>query len=426
MNQILNIVLVLKSGGDFHFSDVELLVLHLKRQLTKPFHVYCLTDIVKTETELADLTLLPFEHDWPIWWSKMNMFSPAMKKYRPFLYMDLDTCIINNIDALFPPYNIDHFITLENCYYPNRPGSGLMWIPTHSDKLDLVYSTWLKTCDTYIHLPINKYGDQNFIEDLITVDSYFTKDRIDTFKPKPTLRWRTEFPRHLSIVYFHGHPRPKVAAKTVKWVSNYVYYKEQDAELNDKSIKRAYVINLADREDRLKEFKKQEFPFQVERFPAIRLSIGIQGCNASHRVLLSDQTQFPFIVFEDDCKIINSWDIVEKAMQELPEDWDMLFVGANLNVPLRRYSEHLFHLQKAWTTHAVIYGNKKVVEFICENMPTDTTPIDVFYSNSVFQKFKCFVVSPIVAIQRAGHSNVVNGVRDYEQLMIDNFNKYTK
>jgi FkbM family methyltransferase len=424
MKDVLTIVLVLKSGGDFHFSDVELLTHHLNKQLTKPFRIICLTDLFSTPTLLANnIELIPFEHDWPIWWSKMNMFSPAMEKYRPFLYMDLDTLVIDNIDCLFPPKDPTQFTTLENCYYPNRPGSGLMWIPANNEKVSLIWNTWIKNPEPYLGRSIRQYGDQNFIEDLTKVDAYFGKDKIDTFKPKPKQAWRTSYPKGLAICYFHGYPRPSVAAQTVQWVRDYINHAKTVNTTT--GIKKAYVINLEHRNDRLKEFKSQTLPFTVEHFPAIKNEQGIKGCNASHKAILKLNNELPFVVFEDDCKFVQGWSVVTRAMTELPENWDLLYVGANLNKPLATHSEHLFNVKDAWTTHGIIYGSQRVVDYIINNMPTDTTPIDVFYSQKVLEKFNCFVVSPLVAVQRGSYSDIMNGERDYAQLMLDNFTKNT-
>jgi len=191
-------------------------------------------------------------------------------------------------------------------------------------------------------------------------------------------------------------------------------------------IKKAYVINLDERKNRLKEFNGNKIPFEVERFPAVKMSPGIMGCNESHKRLLQGITQFPTVVFEDDCLLIEDWSIVETAIKQLPVNWDILYLGANLNTPLVKHSTNLYVLKKAWTTHAIIYNTKKVIDFIIEGMPKDITPIDVFYSNIILEKFNCFIVNPIVAIQKAGFSDVGKGNCNYEKLLLRNFNRNTK
>jgi glycosyl transferase, family 25 len=167
---------------------------------------------------------------------------------------------------------------------------------------------------------------------------------------------------------------------------------------------KAYCINLDSRPDRMESFIKQNIPLNIERYPALTGANGHEGCTKTHLKLLSEQTAFPFAVFEDDCLMLGDWSIVEKAISQLPENWDLLYLGATLNEPLTRYSENLFVLKKAWTTHAIIYNTKDVVDFIVKNH--NTHKIDAFYNYEVQEKFKCFITYPLVANQSNSPSNI--------------------
>lgn len=194
---------------------------------------------------------------------------------------------------------------------------------------------------------------------------------------------------------------------------------------------KAFVMNLEDRPDRMEEFKKNNFPFEVERFNAIKTDPGWKGCTKSQLVILSRQKDFPFIIFEDDCVLLKSWDVVENAMKQLPEDWDMLYLGATLERPIERYSENLFRLKNAYCAHAIIYNSKRAVDYILnehENFfrnSSERNTLDVFYFYAVQEKFNCFIVSPLVATQRPGFSDIENMNVDYIQI-INHFNLYTK
>ena len=111
-NQIQTVVLCWRSGGDFTFKDVELLSYHLHKNHSGKLRILCLTDRVDSPTPLSMCTLLPAGNKkWPGWWTKMNMFSPDMEKYRPFLYLDLDTAVVDNLSGILPPTgNEDKFI----------------------------------------------------------------------------------------------------------------------------------------------------------------------------------------------------------------------------------------------------------------------------------------------------------------------------
>ena len=183
---------------------------------------------------------------------------------------------------------------------------------------------------------------------------------------------------------------------------------------------KAFVVNLKDRPDRLIGFKENQFPFKVNRFNAIKTDPGWIGCTESQLVILSRQTEFPFAIFEDDCQLINSWDIVEKAVSQLPDDWDMLYLGATLMKPIERYSDNLFRLKEGLCAHAIIYNSKRIVDYILNNFDRYENErrktIDVFYAYDVQEKFNCFITYPLVATQRAGFSDIENMEVDYTQI----------
>lgn len=227
MNKPVNIVLVLKSGGDFKMSDVYLLAAHINRywanKNNKP-NIYCFTDLVSSERNVVGLTILPLPHPtWNGWWSKLNLFSPDLQPLRPFLYMDLDTAIVGNIDSIVPPNDKKSaFITLRDFYQPAHLASGVMWIPD-TQKMNKVYYEWIANQD----LVLKRFrGDQNYIETITSADFYwqdvFGPDFIVSFKPNK--QWRTELIPQNSIVCFHGEPRIPKAALSVEWVKDYVGY----------------------------------------------------------------------------------------------------------------------------------------------------------------------------------------------------------
>ena len=190
---------------------------------------------------------------------------------------------------------------------------------------------------------------------------------------------------------------------------------------------RAFVINLEDRPDRMILFNENKFPFEVERFNAIKTDPGWVGCTKSMLTIIEAQKKFPFIIFEDDCLLIQDWSIVETAISQLPSDWDALWLGATLMRPIKRYSENLFRLEEGFCAHAVIYNTKKIVDYILSNFESYETEIrktiDVFYAYHVQQKFNCFIVNPLAAIQQTGFSDIENRIVDYQQI-INNYNLY--
>jgi GR25 family glycosyltransferase involved in LPS biosynthesis len=177
----------------------------------------------------------------------------------------------------------------------------------------------------------------------------------------------------------------------------------------------------------METFKMNCFPFPVNRFSALTSSCGEDGCTNSHLSILKKQKEFPFAVFEDDCLLIQPWKIVEKAISQLPNDCDALWLGANLRQPLERYSNNLFRLKKAWCLHGVIYFTQRIVDYILENHNTPSgINIDTFYCKDVQYNFNCFIVSPMVTVQCADFSDIAKKKTNNYVELIDNYRRYTK
>jgi hypothetical protein len=221
MNKTLNILLVLRTGGDFSMKDVRILADHLEKNKDDlKLNVWCLSDTVNQKVTLPNVTLLPMENRWPGWWAKMNLFSPKLEHLRPFMYLDLDTAVLKPITAVLPNDQVQSgVILLRDFYVPKRPATGLMWIPAKNNKVYNVWSNWIAKPEIHI----KKFrGDQNFVEAVIKPDYYWQDMNKGIVSFKPNRRKREVLNKHENIVCFHGKPRIRQAAKNIDWVTNYV------------------------------------------------------------------------------------------------------------------------------------------------------------------------------------------------------------
>ncbi|MFA7673963.1 MAG: hypothetical protein WCY62_08965 [Clostridia bacterium] len=184
---------------------------------------------------------------------------------------------------------------------------------------------------------------------------------------------------------------------------------------------KAVVINLARRRDRMFLFQENKFPFPIDRFDAIEANPGWLGCTQSHLEVLKIYKERPLLVLEDDTILIQSWSIVEKAISQLPENWDALWLGATLCGEVTKYSENLYTLKGCYAAHTIIFNSDRIVDYIINNHKSFfesirmRKTIDVFYAHDVQHKFNCFVVYPFVANQRAGYSDIEKDQRDYSK-----------
>lgn len=244
-DQIHNIVLVLRSGGDFSFRDVELLSFHLHKHWhgEGKLQVICLYDKIDHPYDLVNVKLIPTPNkQWPKWWTKMNLFAPDMEQYRPFLFMDLDTAVVGDLKGIIPPIGHENkFITLggfnDNTNQINMYLlSGMMWFPVKNDKVLKVWNAWIQNSNEFM-LKHHRGGDQEFIKSVITDPDVrwqnIIPNKVANFKPLNgrqvkdkeagwSQRVLDKLPEQAVVVCFHGRPRVHEAARQVNWVRDYV------------------------------------------------------------------------------------------------------------------------------------------------------------------------------------------------------------
>jgi len=218
-DQVRTVVLVLKNGKGFSFKDVELIVRHIngKWKSESSPRIICLWDQASEYYNLGNLELIPLRNEWKGTWSRIQLYSPEMDQYRPFLYVDLDTAVIQSLENIFNLIeDPTQFITLEDFYQKGKLATGLVWFPAKSDKVSKVWEAWKKKA-----VAKGKRMDF-FLWRVTSADNYWQNltDTIRDFKPskKPRL---TELSRGVNLVCFHGNPRI-FAAGGIEWIDKYV------------------------------------------------------------------------------------------------------------------------------------------------------------------------------------------------------------
>ncbi|MFW5879874.1 MAG: hypothetical protein ACOCUV_03530 [bacterium] len=222
MKEIYTIIMVLRSGGDFSFSDVLLLSRNIKKHWSegKQLKMICLYDGVTREFHLQNnLTLMPLQNSWPGWWSRMQLYNPEMEYLRPYLYLDLDTAIVGDIsnfyDSLKP---IQSLITLEDFYRKKHPAAGVVWYPKNNEDIKNIWSAWWKVNKNELKGRSDNFLNKCFQPAIFLQD---VTEEITTFKPMGK-GWLKTIPEGKNIICFHGKPRIPEAAKKIKWVHKYI------------------------------------------------------------------------------------------------------------------------------------------------------------------------------------------------------------
>lgn len=159
----------------------------------------------------------------------------------------------------------------------------------------------------------------------------------------------------------------------------------------------------------------QRVGLTVEPYHAVKEIGPHQSFSHSERNILLDFLYDPdadtLLHLEDDV-LWRELGHLPQAINELPADWDVLYLGANLllwndgNEPYPfRYSEYLFRVRAAWTTHAIVY-HKRCVRRILEGQPSfDAQMFDNYLSTRLLE-LNAFIVAPMVAYQRPHWSSI--------------------
>ena len=208
--------MVLRRSNEFTFKDVVLIVRHIldKWQSKEKPRIICLWD--GGYYDLGNIELIPLNNDYQGTWSRMMLYSPEMEKYRPFLYIDLDTAVIESLENIFELVKDESkFITLEDFYQKGELATGLAWIPADSEKVNHIWKSYK--------------GEQGwrmdyFLRKVVKPDLFWQDltDSIVDFKPRGAILL-LKIPQGTNLVCFHGKPR--IHEANIPWVKDYVAFK---------------------------------------------------------------------------------------------------------------------------------------------------------------------------------------------------------
>lgn len=179
-------------------------------------------------------------------------------------------------------------------------------------------------------------------------------------------------------------------------------------------------LTLENRKDRQNTVKREFRTLQVqpEWFFAVSAIGPHQSFNLSMKAILTrfyESGKERLLVFEDDVTVKDK-DHLEQALNELPEDWDIVYLGANiLDEEPERFSDHLFRIKSAWTTHAIGYS-RKGVEAILKDFPDESVRMYDNHLGDILGGLNAFVVAPMVCWQNAGHSDIWNTQVNYNSI----------
>lgn len=194
-------------------------------------------------------------------------------------------------------------------------------------------------------------------------------------------------------------------------------------------ISKAYCINLYFRPDRWQAAGEQfaKHGLNVERFNAIdgkefRKEYPMRPGNAGN--LLSHFTIIhtayimgldAILVFEDDPVFREGFtEKMNEFLAELPEDWDMIMLGASHRVKPSRITDKVYKVNKGLSAHAFILRST-LFEVFLERMKAFDTVFDCIFAE-VQLTYNVYIPNPPLVWQTSGYSDLEGRNMNYDFL----------
>lgn len=153
----------------------------------------------------------------------------------------------------------------------------------------------------------------------------------------------------------------------------------------------------------------------AERFDHIPDSRGPhQSFNLGVKAILQrflDSGQHSLLFLEDDVKFQNM-EYLWPALTELPDNWDVFYLGCNIQSEAKKVTPHIYRVTNAWTTHAVAY-TRPIVEYLLRHYPDESSVMYDNWLGTLLPTWNAYVAKPILAVQRPRWSNIWQVQADY-------------
>jgi hypothetical protein len=235
---MLTVATVLRSGNEFTAHQVEQLQADIDRFLRIEYRHVCLTDDPAHDYMWGN----PLEHDWPGWWSKMEIY----RLPGPVLYFDLDTVIVGDITPLAEavvsePRN--SLLMIRDFYRKNQQTGILGWSGDMRWLYEKFKNEWAARArwvplrhGTAMHAHNQRFGgDAEWLRKMIATGvlmwEYFERHvhgimsyKVHVVGNTKTSRLESnhvppeKLPEGARVVCFHGKPRPWELEPQPPWI----------------------------------------------------------------------------------------------------------------------------------------------------------------------------------------------------------------
>lgn len=201
---------------------------------------------------------------------------------------------------------------------------------------------------------------------------------------------------------------------------------------------KVFCINLDKRADRLSSFENQVKKYDLGNFVRVsatdgssldlkkyktKLNQGELGLVLTNLNIIRESKNHNYqtiLILEDDCVFSDEILKVDEYFNNLPSDWDMLYMGGNHNThmmipPPIKVNDKIVKLHSTYSTHFIGIKNT-LYDHIEVILSKHQDQLDVCYVK--LQKlFNVYSFSPAIATQMVDFSDIQNKITDYRWLI---------
>lgn len=205
----------------------------------------------------------------------------------------------------------------------------------------------------------------------------------------------------------------------------------------NKISKNIFVINLKKRTDRLRHIQEELKKINcnnyeiveaidgntINRSPFINQgALGLVQTYFKIFELIKDKPTEEIILIEDDCVFSENFsENVNNFLNELPNDWNILYFGGNHNPslapPPSKFTEHVRKVHHTYSAHCVVMKTKVFFELI-EILKTLRYQTDVGLS-FLQKKYPSYTTSKKITWQVPSYSDIENKLVNYNSSLKD-------
>ena len=178
----------------------------------------------------------------------------------------------------------------------------------------------------------------------------------------------------------------------------------------------AVLINLDRRADRLEGFNERikDLDISYKRFSAVEMKDPVAGCKESHLGVITHYDYDPLFIFEDDALFVDDFENkLNTAMAHLPDDWDMLYLGAHI-LKAEEHNDYWLKSYGCSSTHAYAIRGRikdKVINALKSHDGHSDRAI-----SEIHPEINAYIVKSTLIWQTPGYSDIQQCEVNYDHL----------